>query len=89
MVFNPVRVERFAVVLYGGISLAIYMNGVAQELLRMVRASSTKKVGKLDPVEEVYRELPEKIQTKSFVIDPSSPAPRPAASTAWRWRRRS
>ncbi|RNA64048.1 patatin-like protein [Prosthecochloris sp. ZM_2] len=31
---------RFAVVLYGGVSLAIYMNGIAQELLNMVRATS-------------------------------------------------
>ena len=28
---------RFAVVMYGGVSLAIYINGIAQELLRMVR----------------------------------------------------
>src|SRR5947209_2742105 len=31
---------RFAVVMYGGSSLAIYMNGVAQELLRLVRATA-------------------------------------------------
>ncbi len=31
---------RFAVVLYGGSSLAIYINGVAQELLRLVRATA-------------------------------------------------
>jgi patatin-related protein len=31
---------RFAVVMYGGASLAIYINGVAQELLRMVRATA-------------------------------------------------
>jgi patatin-related protein len=31
---------RFAVVLYGGVSLAIYMNGIAQELLELVRATS-------------------------------------------------
>ncbi|HEY7707712.1 MAG TPA: patatin-like protein [Gaiellaceae bacterium] len=31
---------RFAVVLYGGVSLAIYINGVVQELLRLVRASA-------------------------------------------------
>ena len=31
---------RFAVVMYGGVSLAIYINGVAQELLRMVRATA-------------------------------------------------
>lgn len=31
---------RFAVVMYGGSSLAVYMNGVAQELLRLVRATA-------------------------------------------------
>ena len=31
---------RFSVVMYGGISLAIYMNGVTQELLHMVRATA-------------------------------------------------
>jgi hypothetical protein len=31
---------RFAVVMYGGVSLAIYINGVAQELLNMVRATA-------------------------------------------------
>ncbi len=33
---------RFAVVMYGGVSLAIYMNGIAQELLNMVNATSEK-----------------------------------------------
>src|SRR6478672_9279084 len=31
---------RFAAVLYGGISLAIYINGVTQELLQLVRATA-------------------------------------------------
>ncbi len=31
---------RFAVVMYGGSSLAVYMNGVAQELLKLVRATA-------------------------------------------------
>ena len=31
---------RFAVVLYGGVSLAIYINGVVQELFRLVRATA-------------------------------------------------
>jgi len=31
---------RFATVLYGGSSLAVYMNGVAQELLRLVRSTA-------------------------------------------------
>lgn len=34
------REIRFAVVMYGGVSLAVYMNGIAQELLRMVRATA-------------------------------------------------
>jgi patatin-related protein len=34
------REVRFAVVMYGGVSLAIYINGVAQELLTMVRATA-------------------------------------------------
>lgn len=35
-----VKEIRFAVVMYGGVSLAIYINGVAQELLKMVRATA-------------------------------------------------
>src|SRR6185436_15853932 len=31
---------RFAVVMYGGVSLAIYINGVAQELFRMIRSTA-------------------------------------------------
>ena len=31
---------RFAVVMYGGVSLAIYINGVAQELYRLVRSTA-------------------------------------------------
>lgn len=39
----PLAIEqemRFAIVMYGGVSLAIYINGVAQELLRLVRATA-------------------------------------------------
>jgi patatin-related protein len=31
---------RFAVVLYGGVSLAVYINGVVQELMQLVRATA-------------------------------------------------
>src|SRR4029079_13826103 len=31
---------RLAVVMYGGVSLSIYMNGVAQELFHLVRATA-------------------------------------------------
>ena len=37
---NSTQEIRFAVVMYGGVSLAIYMNGVAQELRKMVRATA-------------------------------------------------
>lgn len=44
---------RFAVVMYGGVSLAIYMNGIAQELLHLVR--STARKGWEDPDGSVFR----------------------------------
>jgi patatin-related protein len=59
----PKLETRFAVVMYGGVSLAIYMNGIAQEMLRMVRATATDGVtplipsGKLDRSEAVYRKI--------------------------------
>ena len=56
---------RFAVVMYGGVSLAIYINGVAQELLKMVRATAADTQGagpllsdeELRGTERVYRQL--------------------------------
>ncbi|HZN01475.1 MAG TPA: patatin-like protein [Pyrinomonadaceae bacterium] len=44
IVIEPRKEVRFAVVMYGGVSLAIYINGVAQELFRLVR--STAAAGK-------------------------------------------
>ena len=61
---------RFAVVMYGGVSLAIYINGIAQELLRMVRSTSSSRpdaqgnanrlpvpAAELTGTERVYRRL--------------------------------
>src|SRR5215218_4875755 len=56
---------HFAVVMYGGVSLAIYINGVAQELLKMVRATAADTQGagpllsdeELRGTERVYRQL--------------------------------
>jgi len=63
---------RFAVVMYGGVSLAIYINGIAQEMLRWVRStakSANKNVAllpsnpsaecelSLSGTERVYRKL--------------------------------
>jgi patatin-related protein len=47
---------RFAIVLYGGVSLAIYINGVVQELLRLVR-STCGDDRKLVGSEHAYRKL--------------------------------
>jgi patatin-related protein len=49
---------RFAVIMYGGVSLAIYINGVAQELLKMCRATDGKrKYDDLKSDEMVYRQI--------------------------------
>lgn len=47
---------RVAVVLYGGVSLAVYMSAVCEELLRLVRGTADAP-GALDEVETIYREL--------------------------------
>jgi len=62
---GPTREVRLAVVMYGGVSLAIYINGVAQELLRLVRATAPGDTpeslrfseAELSPIERVYRRL--------------------------------
>jgi patatin-related protein len=43
------RELRFAVVIYGGASLAVYMHGVTKELLKLVRASKVLHEMNLDP----------------------------------------
>jgi patatin-related protein len=50
------REIRFAVVIYGGVSLAVYINGVVQEMLHMVRSTAVD-FDKLSRVEKVYRRL--------------------------------
>jgi patatin-related protein len=50
---------RFALVLYGGVSLGVYMNGVTQEFLNLVRGTG------------VYKELAE-ITRSRFVVDIAS-----------------
>ena len=54
------RELRLAVVLYGGVSLAIYMHGTTKELHRLVKASALEDHGSEaegTPSERVYREL--------------------------------
>src|SRR5437588_875577 len=76
---------RFAVVMYGGVSLAIYINGVAQELLRLVRATADDGNGKarfaadqLSGSERVYRKLSHLLAPDAdpdSAIDISKPMP--------------
>ncbi len=48
---------RFAVVMYGGVSLAIYINGIAQELLRLVRATARRQQPDFNGTERIYRKV--------------------------------
>ena len=55
---------RFAVVMYGGISLAVYINGVAQELLSLVRSTSLDRDVSSSPLLDVYRQVAVKLSQK-------------------------
>ena len=55
--YQRIREVRLAVVMYGGVSLAIYMNGVAQELLHLVRSTAPSappqaEAGRIDEEED-------------------------------------
>src|SRR5207253_2693250 len=81
------REVRFAVVMYGGVSLAIYINGVAQELLHLVRATANRATpdGPLDEKglsgsERVYRKLgyvlaQERVEVENLTMDLNQPGP--------------
>ena len=56
--FERSREVRIGLVMYGGVSLAIYINGVAQELLKMCRATAEKgKADVQETTESVYRKI--------------------------------
>ena len=69
---------RFAVVMYGGVSLASYINGVSQEFLRLVRSTALDPNGAtpriraadLKGTERVYRKL-----SSILCVEGSRPAP--------------
>jgi patatin-related protein len=84
--FAPEQEVRFAVVMYGGVSLAIYINGVVQELFRMVRATAPEyelaaqlfsgqayfDSDDLSGTERVYRELGQRLRASGAVDDESA-----------------
>jgi patatin-related protein len=57
---------RFAIVMYGGVSLAIYINGIAQELLRLVRATARKQPADLSGTERIYRRVSHLLANESM-----------------------
>jgi len=60
---------RFAIVMYGGVSLAIYINGIAQELLRLVRATARKPPADLTGTERIYRKVSYLLDDESLTMD--------------------
>lgn len=79
---------RFAVVLYGGVSLAIYINGVAQELLDMVRATAINASGQLAYADSdlsaagrIYRRIAKLLNSRA-ADDSMLKKDNPVASTA-------
>lgn len=73
---------RFALVLYGGASLAIYIHGVTQEFFHLVRSTAVNAEGnllvsdaELNGTERVYRKLasaPDGTVTTRFLVDIAS-----------------
>ena len=60
--YDPEKEVRLAVVMYGGVSLAVYMYGVAEELLHLVRATaadatSQPRLRAPESTETEYRKL--------------------------------
>jgi patatin-related protein len=72
------REVRFALVLYGGASLAIYIHGVTQEFFHLVRSTAVDADGKLivsdaelSGTEPVYRKLASMVGAR-FLVDIAS-----------------
>jgi patatin-related protein len=57
--YDPELEIRYAVVMYGGVSLAIYINGVAQELLALVAATAPAQPDAKTPTTERLLPAPE------------------------------
>ncbi len=60
---------RFAIVMYGGVSLAIYINGIAQEQLRLVRSTARKQQSAFNGTERIYRKVSYLLANESMTMD--------------------
>ena len=81
---NPLREFRLAIVMYGGVSLSIYMNGVGQELFHLVRSTAPTVPQGEDAVpesqlvgsEKAYRRLAQvlgDIPKDPMLVEPQDP----------------
>lgn len=77
---NTERQIKFAVVMYGGGSLAIYINGVTQELLKMVQATDNEQT-ELSGTAIVYRKIALLLSDKESVVDKINEKQREIASS--------
>jgi hypothetical protein len=80
----PPQEIRFAVVLYGGVSMAIYINGVVQELLRLVRATSGLQPRKPGTSESAYRKLRCLVERGALPNNDVDPGPADPINTRFR-----
>ena len=79
---RPTQEIRLAVVMYGGVSLAIYMNGISQEFLKAVRATAPRTSGavsacsddELASTEKVYRKIGQILYHGRKPGEPANPA---------------
>ena len=62
---NPVKELRLALVCYGGVSLAIYMHGLTQELHRLAIASARERSVQPGSTQEIYRDLLDELEARS------------------------
>ena len=60
---------RLAIVMYGGVSLAIYINGIAQELLRLVRSTAGTQPVNLSGTERIYRKVSYLLDDENMTMD--------------------
>ena len=60
---------RFAIVMYGGVSLAIYINGISQELLRLVRATARTQQPSFNGTERIYRKVSYLLANESMTME--------------------
>ncbi len=80
--FEPLQEMRFAVVLYGGLSLAIYMNGVVQELLHLVRATAPASPDARPNPTEALRDR-RAAQSAPNGLSAAGPAPSGGMDSGW------